>query len=331
MNSFIHEFVQISANSTRPACWYAKLGFSPDPRPFPLPLSSLFSDGGNVGCVDVIIQRAYPIQWMEKTSSGLYIFRNEREEEKEATKYAEAQQKKLEALFTKIQAEFEEREENVRKQCIPSCTLTRQQICALQDGAEIYEAVKNASDPSDLEGYFSEEQLRALNNHRQMLNDKKQAQIQLEFRKAIESAEQGEQVLSRDVKPVWKLLIISYEKKEKHSVILNIWRPSSDLHSLLTEGKRYRIYHLATSKSKSKSQRANIQLTATKKTQYQQLPASDEFLLQAYQPRESLHFNKLLDADFQPPCSEVDLIGFVISVVKKKRPCSFGLLVRRMP
>lgn len=50
------------------------------------------------------------LQWMEKTSSGLYIFRNEREEEKEATKYAEAQQKKLEALFTKIQAEFEEHE-----------------------------------------------------------------------------------------------------------------------------------------------------------------------------------------------------------------------------
>lgn len=47
---------------------------------------------------------------MEKTSSGLYIFRNEREEEKEATKYAEAQQKNLEALFTKIQAEFEEHE-----------------------------------------------------------------------------------------------------------------------------------------------------------------------------------------------------------------------------
>ncbi|KAG8524816.1 Breast cancer type 2 susceptibility protein, partial [Galemys pyrenaicus] len=309
--------LKISANSTRPACWYAKLGFSPDPRPFPLPLSSFFSDGGNVGCIDIIIQRTYPIQWMEKTSSGLYILRNEREEEKEATKYAEAQQKKLEALLTKIQAEFEEHEENTRKQRKPSCALTRQQICALQDGAEIYEAIKNAPDPSDLEDYFSEEQLRALTNHRQMLNDKKQAQIQLEFRKAMESAEQGEQILSRDVKTVWKLRIISYERKEKHSVILNIWRPSSDLHSLLTEGKRYRIYHLATSKSKSKSERANIQLTATKKTQYQQLPASDEFLLQVYQPRESLHFNKLLDADFQPPCSEVDLIGFVISVVKK--------------
>ncbi|XP_067569562.1 breast cancer type 2 susceptibility protein isoform X3 [Pseudorca crassidens] len=309
--------LKISANSTRPACWYAKLGFFSNPRPFPLPLSSLFSDGGNVGCVDIIIQRAYPIQWMEKTSSGLYIFRNEREEEKEATKYAEAQQKKLEALFTKIQAEFEEHEENITERCIPSRALTRQQVRALQDGAELYEAVKDSPDPSYLEGYFSEEQLRALNNHRQTLNDKKQAQIHVELRKAMESAEQGEQILPRDVTPVWKLRITSCKRKEKDSVVLSIWRPSSDLYSLLTEGKRYRIYHLAASKSKSKSKRANIQLTATKKTQYQQLPASDEILLQVYQPRELLHFNKLLDPDFQPPCSEVDLIGFVVSVVKK--------------
>ncbi|KAK2112680.1 Breast cancer 2, early onset [Saguinus oedipus] len=249
--------LKISANSTRPARWYTKLGFFPDPRPFPLPLSSLFSDGGNVGCVDVIIQRAYPIQWMEKTSSGLYIFRNEREEEKEAAKHAEAQQKRLEALFTKIQEEFEEHEvafkfKNTTKPYLPSRALTRQQVHALQDGAELYEAVKNAADPAYLEGYFSEEQLRALNNHRQMLNDKKQAQIQLEIRKAMESAEQKEQGLSRNVTAVWKLRI-----------------------------------------------------------------ASDEILFQVYQPRESLHFSKFLDPDFQPSCSEVDLIGFVVSVVKK--------------
>lgn len=50
------------------------------------------------------------LQWVEKTSSGLYVFRSEKEEEKEAAKYAEARQKKLEALVTKIQVEFEERE-----------------------------------------------------------------------------------------------------------------------------------------------------------------------------------------------------------------------------
>ncbi|XP_048197498.1 breast cancer type 2 susceptibility protein isoform X2 [Perognathus longimembris pacificus] len=309
--------LKISANSTRPACWHTKLGFFPDPRPFPLPLSSFFADGGNVGCVDVIVQRIYPIQWMEKTPSGLYIFRNEREEEREATKFAETQQKKLEALFTKIEAEFEEHEESITKPCVSSRALTRQQIRALQDGAELYEAVKNAPDPDHLQSYFNEEQLRALNNHRQMLNDKKQAQIQLEFQKAMESAEKGEERLSRDVTPVWKLCIVSYGKKGRAAVTLSIWRPSSALLHLLTEGNRYRIYHLTTSKSKCKSERANIQLAATKRTQYQQLPASDDILFQVYQPREPLRFCRLLDPDFRPPCSEVDLIGFVVSIVKK--------------
>lgn len=40
----------------------------------------------------------------------MYIFRNEKEEAKEAVRFAEAQQKKLEALFTKIQAEFKDHE-----------------------------------------------------------------------------------------------------------------------------------------------------------------------------------------------------------------------------
>uniref|UniRef100_A0A4X2LXK1 Tower domain-containing protein n=1 Tax=Vombatus ursinus TaxID=29139 RepID=A0A4X2LXK1_VOMUR len=308
--------LKLSANSTRPACWYAKLGFFSDPRPFPLPLSSLFGEGGNVACVDVVIQRVYPTQWMEKTVSGLYIFRNERAEEKEALKHAECQQKKLEALLTKIQAEFEKNEASLCPGL--SRILTRQQVRALQDGADLYEAVKNAPDPAYIEGCFSKEQLRALNNHRQMLNDKKQAQLQSEFRKAIAAAELEEQGLSkRDVTMVWKLRVVNYEKQEKDSVILSIWRPLSDIYSLLKEGNRYRIYHLATSPSKSKSDRARIRLTATKKTQYQQLPVSHEILFQVYQPREALPLSKLADPSFQPPCAEVDIIGFVVFITKK--------------
>lgn len=47
---------------------------------------------------------------MEKTSAGSYVFRNSRAEEREAAKHAEDQQKKLEALFAKIQAEYEKHE-----------------------------------------------------------------------------------------------------------------------------------------------------------------------------------------------------------------------------
>uniref|UniRef100_A0A8B9GBJ3 BRCA2 DNA repair associated n=1 Tax=Amazona collaria TaxID=241587 RepID=A0A8B9GBJ3_9PSIT len=307
--------LKISANSTRCARWHAKLGFHSDPRPFPLPLSSLYSEGGAVGCIDVVVQRTYPIQWMEKTSAGSYVFRNSRAEEREAAKHAEGQQKKLEALFAKIQAEYEKREERTNR-TLRSRIVTRQQIRNLQDGAELYEAIQNASDPGYMEGYLSEDQLKALNAYRQLMSDKKQTQIQEEFKKALESAAQEENGCSkRDVSTVWKLCVVDYRKQEKHKgVLLSIWRPLLDVYSLLKEGSRYRIYHLSTSQSKARSDSTNIQLTATKKTQYLQLPVSQEMLAQIFFPRQALNFTSLSDPSFQPPCAEVDLVGVVVSM-----------------
>ncbi|NWW96913.1 BRCA2 protein, partial [Rhynochetos jubatus] len=308
--------LKISANSTRCARWHAKLGFQRDPRPFPLPLSSLYSEGGAVGCIDVVIQRTYPIQWMEKTSAGSYVFRNSRAEEREAAKHAEDQQKKLEALFAKIQAEYEKHEEKISRTTPRSRVVTRQQIHNLQDGAEIYEAIQNASDPAYMEGYLSEDQLKALNAHRQLMNDKKQSQIQEEFKKALEAAQQEESGCSkRDVSTVWKLCVVDYRKQEKHKgAILSIWRPLLDVCSLLKEGSRYRIYQLSASQSKGRSDSTKIQLTATKKTQYLQLPVSQEMLVQIFFPRKALKFTSLSDPSFQPPCAEVDLVGVVVSL-----------------
>ncbi|KFO80345.1 Breast cancer type 2 susceptibility protein, partial [Cuculus canorus] len=308
--------LKISANSTRCARWHAKLGFHRDPRPFPLPLSSLYSEGGAVGCIDVVIQRTYPIQWVEKTAAGSYVFRNRRAEEREAAKHAEDQQKKLEALFAKIQAEYEKREERTSRQTSRSRIVTRQQIHSLQDGAELYEAIQNASDPGYMEGYLSEDQLKALNAYRQLMNDRKQTQIQEEFKKALESAEQEENGCSkRDVSTVWKLCVVDYKKQEKcKGVILSIWRPLVDVCSLLKEGSRYRVYQLCTSQSKGRSDSTNVQLTATKKTQYLQLPVSQEMLIQIFSPRKVLKFTSLSDPSFRPPCAEVDLVGVVVSI-----------------
>ncbi|NXP21973.1 BRCA2 protein, partial [Scytalopus superciliaris] len=310
--------LKISANSTRCARWDAKLGFHRDPRPFPLPLSSLYSEGGAVGCIDVVIQRTYPIQWMEKTSAGSYVFRNSRAEEREAARHAEDQQKKLEALFAKIQTEYEKHEERTTRRTPRSRIVTRQQIHNLQDGAELYEAIQSASDPGYMEGYLSEDQLKALSAYRQLMNDKKQTQMQEEFKKALASAEQEENGCSkRDVSAVWKLRVVDYRKQEKHTgVILSIWRPPLDVCSLLKEGSRYRIYQLSASQSKGRSDSTNVQLTATKKTQYLQLPVSQEILVQIFFPRKALKFTSLLDPSFQPPCAEVDLVGVVVSVSK---------------
>ena len=54
--------LELSANSTRRAHWDAKLGLQSDRRAFPVPIYSLFPDGGMVGCIDVVINRIYPPQ-----------------------------------------------------------------------------------------------------------------------------------------------------------------------------------------------------------------------------------------------------------------------------
>ena len=52
---------------------------------------------------------------------------------------------------------------------------------------------------------------------------------------------------------------------------LNLWRPSSDLQSLLKEGCRYKVYNLTTSDGKKHVGSSTVQLTGTKKTQFQDL------------------------------------------------------------
>ncbi|XP_043928772.1 breast cancer type 2 susceptibility protein homolog [Protopterus annectens] len=310
--------LKISANSCRLARWHTKLGFFHDPRPFALKLSSLFGDGGTVGCVDVVILRLYPMQWMEKKADGIYIFRNSRAEEKEAQKQEERQQQNMEKLFAKIRAEFEQKSEAASQgKDKKMLNLTRRQIQSLQDGADLYEAIQNASDPSYLEACLTEEQLRMLNNHRQMVKDKKQVEIQAEFRKALESAEHDNQCSKRDVTPVWKMRVAEYKKQMNYAeYILNIWRPPPDLHSLLKEGARYRIYHVTTSQCRGRAGIADVQLTATKKTQFQLLQPSQS-LTQLFSPRQALKFADLLYPDFQPPCMEIDLVGYIISFEAK--------------
>ncbi|XP_074535553.1 breast cancer type 2 susceptibility protein isoform X2 [Halichoeres trimaculatus] len=306
--------LKICANSTRIARWDVKLGFHRDPRPFLLPVSSLYSNGGPVGCVDIIILRSYPIQWMERKPDGGIVFRSVRAEEKEARRYSTNKQRTMEALFAKIQAEFEKEEKGKSKLPRRRRTLSHQDILSLQDGEELYEAV--GEDLGYLEAQLSEQQLETLHSYRRSLMERKQAELQDRYRRALESAENSEGGCpKRDVSPVWRLCFADSMGHPGSIYQLSLWRPTSDLQSLLKEGCRYKVYNLSTSEGKKLSGGENIQLTATKKTQFQDLQASQEWLLTRYQPRVSTQFVDLHNPDFQPLCGETDLTGFIISII----------------
>ncbi|XP_041659697.1 breast cancer type 2 susceptibility protein isoform X2 [Cheilinus undulatus] len=306
--------LKVCANSSRPARWDTKLGFHRDPRPFLLPVSSLYCNGGPVGCVDIIILRSYPIQWMERKPDGGVVFRSDRAEEKEARRFNSNKQKAMEILFAKIQADFENEEKGKSKPRRRRRTISRQGIASLQDGEELYEAVEE--DPAYLEAHLSDQQLETLHAYKRSLMERKQAELQDRYRRALENAENSEgSCPKRDVTPVWRLCFADSVGQTGSIYQLNLWRPTSDHQSLLKEGCRYKVYNLTPSEGKKLGGNTGVQLTGTKKTQFQDLQSSPDWLSARFQPRVSTHFVDLQNPEYHPLCGEVDLTGFVISVI----------------
>lgn len=100
--------LRLHANSTRRARWFSKLGYQRVPHPFPVPLSSIFPDGGLVGCVDVMVVRVYPLLCMEKMEGRRNVFRSERAEARVGASHEAARQRELEKICAKVQREFED-------------------------------------------------------------------------------------------------------------------------------------------------------------------------------------------------------------------------------
>ncbi|XP_051933622.1 uncharacterized protein LOC127608541 [Hippocampus zosterae] len=311
--------LKIFANSSRPARWDTKLGFYKDPRPYLLPLSSLFSNGGPVGCVDIVVLRSYPVQWMERKSDGGVVFRLARAEEEEAARHNGRKQKAMEVLYDKIQAEFEQ-EDIDSKRRLRRRSVSHRDIGSLQDGQELYEAV--GDDLAGLEALLSEQQLETLRAYGRSLMDKKRAEMQDRYRRATENNTDGGQTScpQRDVTPVWRLCVADSLNPTGDVYQLNLWRPSSDVQALLKESRRYKVYNLATSDRKKRGAVGALQLSATKKTQFQELQASPEWLSACFRPRVSTDFVALQKLEFDPPCGEVDLTGCVVSVLDGKGP-----------
>lgn len=100
--------LKISSNSTRRARWFARLGYQTVPHPFPVPLESIYPEGGVVGCTHTVIARIYPTVYLEKKDGCKSVFRNEKMELKIVARYEAERQKKIDHICSRVQREFEE-------------------------------------------------------------------------------------------------------------------------------------------------------------------------------------------------------------------------------
>uniref|UniRef100_A0AAV2LBL0 Tower domain-containing protein n=1 Tax=Knipowitschia caucasica TaxID=637954 RepID=A0AAV2LBL0_KNICA len=320
--------LKICANSTRRARWDTRLGYYRDPRPFVLPLSSLFSTGGAVGSVDMVILRIYPQQWMERKVEGGLVFRSGRAEEKEARRHLQQKEKHLERLYAKIRAQFDQEERDGVKSKGSRRSVRLEELSRLQEGEELYEAV--GEELAEVEPYLSSQQLHALCLYKRDALEQRQKQLQERLRRAVEQEEGSEGSFPRrQVTPVWRLSIADYQDPRGSTVYqLSVWSPSAELQSLLKEGGRYRTYNLTATEPRSGAHRgahpgagrATVQLTATRKTRFTSVQASPLWLSAHFRPRDCVTYTDLQNPDFLPVCGEVDLAGAVVSITDQHGP-----------
>ncbi|KAF7988642.1 hypothetical protein HCN44_001215 [Aphidius gifuensis] len=90
--------LKISANSTRRAKWYTKLGYQLQKGPMTLNLKDIKSNGGLIGKIIVTIARVYPLLYREKLKNGETIYRNSRCEEKAVAQFEKECQTKIDTM-----------------------------------------------------------------------------------------------------------------------------------------------------------------------------------------------------------------------------------------
>ncbi|KAI8495312.1 Breast cancer 2, early onset [Branchiostoma belcheri] len=295
--------LKLSANATRRARWDAKLGFHSNPQPFPVSLGSLCADGGMVGCVDVMVLRSYPMQYMEKYPSSSSVVRSRRAEEKAARKHEGDRNRRMEKLYSQIQ-------DNSVGRRRKSLQLKTEDIENLHTGQEIYEALQGAMDPTEIEQCLSPAQRSRLYDHQRSLQAEQQGELQAEFRRALQQLD-DEIPVQRNVVAMYRVRLADYHNKGARNteLTLTVWRPTDHVMDMLKEGRRLKIFHLSTSAARNQ-----VQLASTRTTRYQDLPVKPDTLEEVYTPRKLATFDELCASDFSPTCGEVDVVGVVVYI-----------------
>ena len=100
-------FISLNYNAVFPARWDAKLGFSSNPIPL-VSLRQIQPSGGLVPSTMLLVERQYPLVYMETLQDGSKKFRNQQAEDEAKEMYDCERQKIAEDILQQMQREYSE-------------------------------------------------------------------------------------------------------------------------------------------------------------------------------------------------------------------------------
>ncbi|TGZ55271.1 hypothetical protein CRM22_010446 [Opisthorchis felineus] len=236
--------LRLHGNSTRPCSWFTRLGYSFE-QPgswcglYPVPLCTLLPDGGLCSGIRVVVQRRFPLQYMETLealpesanerdgkSPGLrrHLFRSERAEQAEVAQFEQQRRRALDQALDNLLPTV--RGTTGRKQPTPS------QLASLgTDGEALFAAVMGALDPTEAESELSDVQRDAIK----------------QFKETSLRSAMDEVTKPRKVTPLLRVRVAGLHPKDvslNYVVPVTFWNPTDDLLAVLKEGEAVEIYKL---------------------------------------------------------------------------------------
>ncbi|GLG98706.1 uncharacterized protein GBIM_05307, partial [Gryllus bimaculatus] len=289
--------LKLHTNSTRRACWDARLGFQNCTGPFPVQLNSVLPNGGLVGCVRVLISRVYPVMYLEKLSNGKSVARTERAEMRVAAHFEQQRQLKLEQLYSQERAKFSQERRGKRRVSV-------RELAQITSGHELCELLDSDPDPSSLQSLLTEEQQNAVREFQQGYRD----QLTRELQSRIQQQLGEEKSTSRNVVCVLKIRCLDVKTRDSSkTALLSVWRPSEEAVNLLKEGCMVKLFSVTAHGNRMGS----LQLSTGRQTRYCPVPLPR---LVPYFQRRVSSFDEILSPNFQPPFNEMDTVGLIVHV-----------------
>ncbi|OON17788.1 BRCA2 repeat protein, partial [Opisthorchis viverrini] len=236
--------LRLHGNSTRPCPWFTRLGYSFE-QPgswcglYPVPLCTLLPDGGLCSGIRVVVQRRFPLQYMETLealpesanekdgrSPGMrrHLFRSERAEQAEVAQFEQQRRRALDQALDNLIPTG--RGTTGRKQPTPS------QLASLgTDGEALFAAVMGALDPTEAESELNDVQRDAIR----------------QFKETTLRSAMDEMTKPRKVTPLLRVRVAGLHPKDvslNYVVPVTFWNPTDDLLTVLKEGEAVEIYKL---------------------------------------------------------------------------------------
>ncbi|KAJ3394241.1 Breast cancer 2, early onset [Lobulomyces angularis] len=234
--------LKLSSNSTRLANWEARLGYQ-KLKSFTTSLRSINSNGGTVPCIDVIIEKIYPTQYMEELNdSKMRIFRSKKDEEvverEWQNDYAEQFQETLKKL-------------NFENILNPEDYYSLSQNLSFEDlqndPAHLFCNMSNSTDAASYINSLSMQQQTILRNFVEEETAKKRETVIKEATFQVEELKP-----KRKVFPVVKIRVCDYPPLGTSRKIIfwgniTLWKYDSVMIDSIKEGHRFKIHNVAVS------------------------------------------------------------------------------------